>query len=87
MLREQAAKKTITPSERDSWNVILQEIICVDDYPSPPTAPSMMVATQNQLAVSPQQNKVVSRPDSPLGTVHQPVFKGVAAYKWRESSN
>jgi hypothetical protein len=46
----------------------------------------MMVATKNQLGVSPKQNIVVSLPDPPLGTVHEPIFKGVAL-KWRERSN
>jgi hypothetical protein len=72
-------------SEGQPWNVILQEKVCVDDYPSPPTSPSMMAAAKSQLGVSPKQNKVVSLPDPPLGTVHEPIFKGVAL-KWREHS-
>ena len=79
-----AATKT---SEGQPWNVIIQEKICVDDYPSPPTSPSMMVATKNQLGVSPKQNRVVSIPDPPLGTVHERIFKDVALNKWRERSN
>jgi hypothetical protein len=53
MRREEAARKTITPPEKEPWDVIIPETICIDDGPSPPTSPSMKVATPNQLGVSP----------------------------------